>query len=121
LTPFDPLIRERPRLAELFGFDYRFEAFVPAAKRVHGYYTMPVLAGEALVARVDLESERARAALRVHRVWLERAIPAARAKRATTDACARLAAQLGLSLALDASAWRAGGAATVPRPSSAPR
>ena len=121
LTPFDPLIRERPRLAELFGFDYRFEAFVPAAKRVHGYYTMPVLAGETLVARVDLESDRARAALRVNRIWPERGIPAARARRATTDACERLASQLGLSLALDASAWRAARAATAPRPSSAPR
>jgi uncharacterized protein YcaQ len=121
LTPFDPLIRERPRLAELFGFDYRFEAFVPAAKRVHGYYTMPVLAGEALVARVDLESDRANGALRVNRVWLERAIPSALARRATTDACERLAAQLGLALAVAASAWRTGGAATAPRPTRAPR
>ena len=121
LTPFDPLIRERPRLAELFGFDYRFEAFVPAAKRVHGYYTMPVLAGETLVARVDLESDRARAALRVNRIWPERGIPAARARKSTIAACERLASQLGLSLALDASAWRAARAATAPRPSSAPR
>lgn len=121
LTPFDPLIRERPRLAELFGFDYRFEAFVPAAKRVHGYYTMPVLAGEALVARVDLESDRARAALRVNQIWPERGVPAARARKSTIAACERLASQLGLSLAVAASAWRAGGAATAPRPSSAPR
>ena len=89
-------MRERPRLAELFGFHYRFEAFVPAAKRVHGYYTMPVLAGEKFVARVDLESDRARGALRVNRVWLEPAAPKRRALAATDSACERLASQLGL-------------------------
>jgi len=98
LTPFDPLIRERPRLAELFGFDYRFEAFVPAAKRVHGYYTMPVLAGEKFVARVDLESDRANGALRVSRVWLEPRVPVRQSQRATGAACERLASQLGLAL-----------------------
>ena len=116
LAPFDPLIRERPRLAGLFGFDYRFEAFVPAAKRVHGYYTMPVLAGERFVSRVDLASDRGHGALRVHRIWLERGVPAAHARTATIAACERLAAQLGL--ALEVAATRA---ATAPRRSSAPR
>jgi uncharacterized protein YcaQ len=82
---------------------------------------MPVLAGERFVSRVDLESDRARAALRVNRIWLEHGMPAARARRATTHACERLASQLGFSLVLDGSAWRAGGAATAPRRSSAPR
>jgi uncharacterized protein YcaQ len=98
VAPFDPLIRERARLAELFGFDYRFEAFVPATKRVYGYYTMPVLVGERLVSRLDLASDREAGALRVSRAWHEPGLAARTAAATARAAVERLAAQLDLTL-----------------------
>jgi uncharacterized protein YcaQ len=96
LSPFDPLIRDRKRLERLFGFRYRFEAYVPAPKRVHGYYVMPVLEGERLVARLDSKHHRDDGDLEVRGVWWEdgEKVTAARRRR-LDEAVERFALQIG--------------------------
>lgn len=58
LSPFDPLVIQRKRLALFFGYEHRFEAYLPEAKRLYGYFALPVLVGNEIVAAIDLKADR---------------------------------------------------------------
>lgn len=73
LSPFDPLIIQRKRLRLFFDYDHRFEAYVPKAKRVFGYFVCPVLIGDEIVAGLDLKTDRERGKLLVQSwTWVGR-------------------------------------------------
>jgi uncharacterized protein YcaQ len=92
LSPFDNLICDRRRTAELFGFDHRLEIYTPAAKRVWGYYVLPILHGERFVARADLRLDADGRVLQVLSLHHE---PGRRAPAAVRTALERLAAWRG--------------------------
>jgi uncharacterized protein YcaQ len=96
LCPFDPVLRDRARLQRLFGFDYRFEAFVPGPDRKYGYYILPILEGDSLVGRIDPKFHRARSALEIRRVFWEPNVRVTRMRRRKLEeATMRLAQMIG--------------------------
>lgn len=88
LSPFDPMIRDRKRARRLFNFDYTIEVFVPAEKRVYGYYVFPLMEGDGMIGRIDMKADRQADALAVRALWLEPGV------RATKGRLARIEAEL---------------------------
>jgi uncharacterized protein YcaQ len=96
LSPFDNLIHDRRRTEELFGFTFRLEIYVPKAKRRHGYYVMPVLSDDRIVARLDPAVDRARSRLVIHAKHVEEGVKWTRAlDRATRASIGELARFVG--------------------------
>jgi uncharacterized protein len=96
LSPFDPLVADRKRLKALFGFDYMIEVYTPAHKRSFGYFTLPILHGEALVGRLDPKAHRSQGVFEVRALGLEPGVePSEELVAGLADALRRLAAWHG--------------------------
>jgi len=101
LSPFDSLLWHRDRVARLFGFDYRIEVYTPGPRRVHGYYTLPILHHGHLIGRLDAKAHRAERRLEVRHAHFEswfasvQAPPAGGARVDQDEALAGLGEALG--------------------------
>lgn len=96
LSPFDPVLWDRGRVQQLFGFEQFIEIYKKPEQRVYGYYVLPVLAGDRLIGRVDLKADRKAGQLKVVGRHFESPAPAAADGEAMRSAIERLAGQLGL-------------------------
>jgi uncharacterized protein YcaQ len=75
LSPFDPVVWDRARALELFGFDYKIEVYTPAARRRYGYYSLPILNDGTLVGRLDAKAHRKQGTFEVKAIHLEPETP----------------------------------------------
>ncbi len=92
LSPFDPLVIQRKRLQQVFGYEHRFEAYVPKDKRVLGYFALPILVGDRIVAALDLKTDRGQRRLMIQQwTWIDRR-PSQHLKRLIEDALTRFEA-----------------------------
>ncbi len=96
LSPFDPVLWDRPRVKTLFGFDQILEIFKPAGQRIYGYYCLPVLAADRLIARLDLKADRKAGTLRVLSLHFEDDEPSPETRKAASYALERYAGAVGL-------------------------
>jgi len=97
VSPFDPLMWERKWTRAVFGFDYQIEIYVPAPKRIYGYYVLPFLMGDRFAARVDLKADRKTSTLIVHAAYVEPGLDPRAVASALSDELRSLARWLSLN------------------------